>query len=130
MKNIISLLLVSVLLLTATSASADYDKGERGHKGGEKHEAFANLDEDIKAALKEAHESMEEEAEALKEGFDRDEASDEEKEAMKAKMEELREAHHAKVVELLEDYPEVLAAMKEKREEMKDRAGKMKGKKG
>lgn len=85
---------------------------------------LAKLDDDTKAELEALQEDHKVAIAELKEAHS-DDMTDEEKEAMKEKMTELREAHEAAVAELLADYPEVLGAIAEKKETMKDGEGRM-----
>lgn len=145
MKNIITFLMVSVFLLTTTSVSADYEKGERGQKGGDKTEMtekreaakealLGQLDDNTRAELEALYEENKAALAELK-GDKSEDMSDEEKAEKKAKFETLKVAYQEKVAAVLVDYPEVLEAMQAKHQErwendeskMKEKRGEWKG---
>ena len=124
MKNITTLLLVSIFLLTTTSASADYEKGEMKREWGEQHQMLPGLDDETKAAIQELHDSMQAELAELKESSTEDMDEDDKAELQEA-MSEIRDAHHDEVIALLGDNTEAVAALEERKAEMEEKREEM-----
>ena len=103
---------------TSMEAKQTEMMAEKEAKKSAKEELLSQLDDDTRAALETLHANHMAATEALKEGYSKD-MTDEERIEMKADWEALRASHEAQVSELLADYPEVLAAMTEKKENAK-----------
>lgn len=117
MKNTITLLLVSIFIFATAGASADYENKQGEKRGIERNQELTGVDAETQAAIQELHEAVKAEMDGIKEAYGED-VSEEDKEEIKAKIEEIRAEHNANVIELLGDNTEAIAQLEARSEKM------------